>query len=134
MNKERKLLYSDRKADAISFELPDVVAIPFAITGQFTRAQPVEGEKMVKPEKGKYFDPKEETTRIFSIFKLQLTDEQKEELGLTEVSNVYPVEMGTLNNSEGFKDVIVVEDNTFTVLPNAVVTIQDGTLSFAING
>ena len=124
---KRVLIDSSRKSAEVSFELPDVVGVPFTVTGQFFRIQRVEGEKMEKPEKGTIPDPNHPATRIFNVFKLEGHDDQ-----------VYPIEIAKLNGCKSWSDVketaTVKGIETFTIKENAVITIQDGVLSFGIKG
>ena len=102
MNK-RKLIYSSRVAKAISVEIPEFDWAALTISNTFTRMD-TGGSSMEKPPKGKQFDPKHEATRVFCV----LDVEGQQEL--------YIKEIGVLNASEGFKESIIVNGDTFEVM------------------
>lgn len=119
---KQKLLYSDRKQATIEMDLPEYKGL-FTIVSQFTRSDVGFGSKMAKPPKGKVFDPKAETTRIFNL--IQLGDDK---------DKLYCVEIAKLNACPGFTDVIVVEGNSMSLKDGARINSTGGEVTFAIEG
>ena len=116
---KKVLLYSDRKAKKVNVDVPEFKPTPFTVVRTVTRYDNG-GESMVKPGRGKYFDPKDPNTRIFVI----LDVEQQDELFIKEI--------GVLNNSEGWADVIIVGDGTFELRDGAHVESIGTDLIFSI--
>lgn len=98
--------------------MEECVKSPFTVVRTVTRYD-VGSDSMVKPQKGKHFDPKDPNTRIFVIMDI----EGQSELLIREI--------GALNN-EGFDKVINVTGDTFELLDGAVVTCVGDTLSFEL--
>ena len=115
---KRTFLYSDRKAKTVSVEMEECVKSPFTVVRTVTRYDDG-SDSMLKPQKGKSFDPKDPNTRIFVIMDVQ----NQPELLIREI--------GVLNN-EGFDKVINVNGNSFELLDGAVVTCVGKTLTFEI--
>lgn len=115
---KRSFLYSDRKAKTVSVEMTECVKSPFTVVRTVTRSDNG-SDTMVKPPKGKHFDPKHPDTRIFVIMDI----EGQSELLIREI--------GALNN-EGFDKVINVTGDTFELLDGAVVTCVGNTLTFEL--
>ena len=115
---KRTFLYSDRKAKTVSVELVECVKSPFTVLRTVTRYDDG-SDSMLKPQKGKSFDPANPNTRIFVIMDIK----DQPELLIREI--------GVLNN-EGFDKVISVNGNSFELLDGAVVTCVGNTLTFEI--
>lgn len=115
---KRTFLYSDRKAKTVSVSMDECVKAPFTVLRTVTRYDDG-SDSMLKPQKGKPFDPKDPNTRIFVIMDI----EGQSELLIREI--------GALNN-EGFDKVINVTGNTFELLDGAVVSCVGDTLSFEV--
>lgn len=115
---KRTFLYSDRKAKTVSVSMDECVKAPFTVVRTVTRYDDG-SDSMLKPQKGKPFDPKDPNTRIFVIMDI----EGQSELLIREI--------GALNN-EGFDKVINVTGETFELLDGAVVTCVGNTLSFEV--
>ena len=115
---KRTFHYSDRKAKTVSVSMEESVKSPFTVVRTVTRYDDG-SDSMVKPQKGKHFDPKDPNTRIFVIMDI----EGQSELLIREI--------GALNN-EGFDKVINVTGDTFELLDGAVVTCVGNTLSFEV--
>ncbi len=115
---KRILLYSDRKAKTVGVTMEECEKSSFKVLRTVTRYDDG-SDSMLKPAKGKSFDPKDENTRIFVI----LDVENQPELLIREI--------GMLNN-EGFDQVIDVVGNTFSLKDGATVSCIGNTLSFRI--
>ena len=115
---KRTFLYSDRKAKTVAVSMTECVKSPFTVVRTVTRYDDG-SDSMLKPQKGKPFDPKDPNTRIFVIMDV----EGQSELLIREI--------GALNN-EGFDKVINVNGNTFELLDGAVVSCVGETLSFEL--
>ena len=115
---KRTFLYSDRKAKTVSVSMDECVKSPFTVVRTVTRYDDG-SDSMLKPQKGKPFDPKDPNTRIFVIMDI----EGQNELLIREI--------GALNN-EGFDKVISVNGDTFELLDGAVVSCVGNTLTFEI--
>ena len=99
-------------------DLPDFKG-SFTIESQFTRKDVGIGNKMQKPPRGKMFDPKEETTRIFNL--IQLGDDKE---------HLYCVEIAKLNSCIGFLDVIEISGNSMTIKDGAQIAISGDEVVF----
>jgi hypothetical protein len=119
---KKKFLYSSRKAKGLNFDkLEEMEAMSIKIANTFTRKD-VGAGSMVKPGKGKYFDPKEEDTRIFVTFDIQDRDER------------WGSEIGNLNAIESWHDVIDVapDGNSFEFKGDVTLTVTGDTIVFAL--
>jgi hypothetical protein len=116
----KKFLYSSRKAKGLNFDkLEEMEAMSIKIANTFTRKD-VGAGSMVKPGKGKYFDPKEEDTRIFVTFDIEGRDER------------WGSEIGNLNAIPSFKDVIDADETSFEFKGDVTITVTGDTIVFAL--
>ena len=116
---KRILLYSSRKAKTVNVDVPEFDWTPFSIVRTVTRFD-TGGDKMVKPAKGKTFDPKDENTRIFALLDVEEQDE------------LYIKEIGVLNASEGWVESININGDTFELKAGAEVRSTGSTLEFRV--
>ena len=113
-------LYTDRVAPGLTFEMEDCVNSTVEVVGFFTRRSNGFGQKMSKPENGTHFDPNEETTELFWVFKVDhMTD--------LVVQNV-----ASLNSMQGFTACITVFDEMATFVDGATITKSGEEIQFSI--
>lgn len=116
----KKFLYSSRKAKGLNFDkLEEMEAMSIKVANTFTR-QDVGAGSMVKPPKGKYFKPEDDSTRIFVTFDIEGRDER------------WGSEIGNLNAIESWHDVIDVEGNSFEFKGDVTITVTGDTIVFAL--
>jgi hypothetical protein len=113
-------LYSDRVAPGLVMEIPDCVNSPVELAGFFTRRSNGFGQKMSKPPRGQYFDPKEEDTELFWVLKV---GDHKDLV----VQNV-----ASLNSMQGFTACISVKGDRASFLDGATVTKSGEEIQFSI--
>ena len=117
----KKFLYSSRKAKGLNFDKLEEMDKPMSIkvANTFTRKD-VGAGSMVKPSKGKYWDPKEEDTRIFVTFDIEGRDKR------------WGSEIGNLNAIPSWHDVIEVDGNSFELKGDVVITVVGDVITFSL--
>ena len=116
----KEFLYSPRKAKGLNFDkLEEMEKMSIKVANTFTR-QDIGAGSMVKPPKGKYFDPQEDSTRIFVTFDIEGRDKR------------WGSEIGNLNAIESWHEVIDVEENSFEFKGDVVISVAGDTIVFAL--
>jgi len=117
---EKRFLYSSRKAKGLNFDkLEEMDSMSIKVAGTFTRKDVGLGS-MIKPSKGKHWDPKDEDTRIFVTFDIQDRDER------------WGSEIGNLNAIPSWHDVIDIDGNSFDFKGDVTITVTGDTVTFAL--
>ena len=116
----KRFLYSSRKAKGLNFDkLEEMSNMSIKVANTFTRKD-VGAGSMVKPSKGKYFDPKEDDTRIFVTFDIEGRDER------------WGSEIGNLNAIPSWHEVIDADETSFELKGDVVISVVGDTITFAL--
>jgi len=121
MSKKNRYPYVDRKDKQVSVNLVDCVSASFSIENVFTRKKVAETGPMEKPAKGKAFDVKDPSVKLFYVLNIDGQD------------HLSIVEVGKLNASEGLHEAFDINDEGLAIKPNATVTIQSNSIEFGVN-
>ena len=123
---KKVLLYSSRKAKAVSVDVPEFDWCPISIARTVTRRD-TGGDTMEKPKKGKAFDPKDESTRIFCIIDAKDVPEKN-----IVHEDLYIKEIGVLNAAEGWLDSITINGDSFSPKDGIEMRSTGSTIEFRV--